>query len=212
MTGVTPPESLEASGGFFPQHWPAYLDRLRSERPGTSVDLMLIDPRIEPHPPGFDLKRGWHEAALQHHDDVPCFTKDAMRVRCFRMMLRWPLTKFGVRAATRQGTSVAARETAAEALVEAAIATEARGGVCCYMQWTHAQGGSLGEPILYEPLRETAAEGRMRLVDEITGSPLAPAEVRPFLETRIRSVFGPGVTAEDFTEAAAGRPRWRGAS
>ena len=173
------------------------------------MELLLIDPRIETQPPGFDAAHGWR-AVSSTDSPVPCYAKDSVTVRCFRMTLRWPLTKFGVRAAKHHGTPLR-RESAAEDLVEASLAVAARGGVCCYMQWTHAQGGSLGEAILYEPLREAAASGKMILVDETTGLPMEPSQVAHFLEARIRSVFGAGVTAADFTEAAAGRPPWRGA-
>jgi hypothetical protein len=142
MTGSTPPEALEATGGFFPQQWPDYLTQLCRERPNSSVDLILVDPRIEEQPPGLDPANGW--SPVHETGGAPCYQKDRMRVRCMRMTLRWPLTKFGVLAASRQGTP-GTRESAAPALVEAAIAAHQRGGVCCYMQWTHAQGGSLGE-------------------------------------------------------------------
>jgi len=80
--------------------------------------------------------------------------------------------------------------------------------MCYYIQWTHAQGGSLGEVVLYEPLRVLGRLGEFTLIEESTGIAMDSAAIDAFIKERLNRLWGPDVTELDFTEAAAGRPPW----
>jgi len=113
MSGTTPESALDATGGYFYQQWPPFLAELTETRPGASVDLILVDPKIEEQPLGFTQANGWECIK----GPVPCFKKGCVKVSCYRMVLRWPLTKFSNRVACPRKTL---RVSAAPALVAAA--------------------------------------------------------------------------------------------